>query len=69
MPPAAEVKAIADCTVAGSAHRYRKPRYTVGVIKFGTSRFIASPSSGNSAKVLRNTTKCSFQWPMPAIIA
>lgn len=35
----------------------------------GTSRFIASPSSGNSAKVLRNTSRCSFQWLMPATIA
>ncbi|MNE55423.1 hypothetical protein D3C80_1502550 [compost metagenome] len=41
----------------------------MGVIKPGTSTFIDNPSSGKSAKVLRNTTRCSFQWLIPATIA
>ena len=69
LPPATEVNAIADCTVAGKAHRYKKPMYTVNDIHEGTKKCSAKPNKGNNTNVLANTNKCKRQCPMPCLIA
>ena len=63
--PAMEVKAMADCTVAGRAHRYKKPRIDGRAQPLG-HQGREQPSSRKSRKVLAITTRCSRQWPRPA---
>src|SRR5450830_1545874 len=69
LPRATAVKAMADCTVAGKAHRNSTPRYRSGVTSGCNSGRRAQPSSGNSTKVLATTTRCRRQWLMPASTA
>ena len=69
LPRAMEVKAMADCTVAGSTHKYITPVYSSGVTKGSSNGRSAQPSNGNNTKVQANTSKCSRQWVMPAMIA
>ena len=69
LPRAIEVKAMADCTVAGRAHRNSTPRYISGVTSGESTGLSAQPSSGNSTKVLMKIQMCSRQCPMPARMA
>src|SRR3546814_943622 len=50
LPPAIEVNAIDDCTVDGSVHTNRRPRYSSGVSTACPSGCSASPSSGNRSE-------------------
>ncbi|MCY1215860.1 hypothetical protein D9M72_277160 [compost metagenome] len=68
-PRAIAVKAIADCTVAGSTHRNSTPVYSCGVTSGPSTGRSASPSTGNRMKVQANTSRCSRQCVMPARIA
>ena len=69
LPRAMAVKAMADCTVAGSTHRYNTPRYSSGVTSGSSTGRSAQPSNGNNTKVEATTTRCSRQWPRPATMA
>ncbi|GAO27032.1 hypothetical protein ALISP_6852 [Alicycliphilus sp. B1] len=69
LPRATAVKAIADCTVAGSTHRNSTPVYSSGVTSGCSTGLSPHPNSGNSAKVLATTSTCSRQWPRPASTA
>src|SRR5690554_4908546 len=69
LPRASEVKAIADCTVAGRAQRNSMPRYSSCPISGARIGLSSSPSTGNRMKVQENTSRCSRQWVAPAQIA
>ncbi|GLO51354.1 hypothetical protein PPUN110474_27540 [Pseudomonas putida] len=57
LPLAKDVNAIADCTVAGKAQRYKKPMYRSLPTKGIRIGFMARPSRGKSTNVQRNTRK------------
>src|ERR1700722_10704749 len=65
LPPATDVKAIEDCTVEGNAVSRISPAQSGSGSKFGASRRAVTPSSGNSANVLRNTIECNRQCRAP----
>ena len=67
LPRAIEVKAIDDWTVEGSSVKNRNPPASVGVSSGRCATAI--PSSGNSAKVVANTARCSRQLRSPCTIA
>ena len=69
LPRAMEVKAMADCTVAGRAHRNSTPMYMSGVTSGESTGRSAQPRMGNITKVATKIHTCSFQWPMPARMA
>ena len=69
LPRAMAVKAMADCTVAGSAHRNSTPRYRSGVTSRCNTGRSTQPSNGNSTNVLATTTRCSRQCDRPATMA
>lgn len=69
LPRAIEVNAIDDCTVDGSVHRNSTPRYRSGVTSGASRGRNTQPISGNSTKVLVNTTRCSRQCVTPASTA
>ena len=60
---------MADCTVAGKIHRYRKPVYSMGSTLTGAHQANNTPRTGNRMKVLHITHRCSRQWLPPAIMA
>ena len=65
LPPATDVKAIEACTVEGSAVSKITPAQSGPGRKFGARKRAETPSSGNSANVLRNTIVCSRQCRAP----
>ena len=69
LPRAVAVNAIEDCTVDGSVHRNSTPAYSAGGSTTGTSALAPTPSSGNSANVHSDTTRCSRQCLSPSSTA
>src|SRR5699024_10108299 len=69
LPRAMAVKAMADCTVAGKAHKNSTPIYKVSFTKGASTGLSSKPSSGKAKKVNRKISKCRRQWVMPAITA
>ncbi|MNE45373.1 hypothetical protein D3C80_1396540 [compost metagenome] len=69
LPRASEVKAMADCTVAGKAHRYSTPRYSSSPTSGRNNGLNSMPSNGNITKVQANTSRCRRQCPAPAATA
>lgn len=69
LPPASDVKAMADCTVAGKIHRYRKPVYSIGSTLTGAHQANRTPRTGKTTNVLHITHRCKRQWLPPAIMA
>ena len=69
LPRAMAVKAMADCTVAGSVHRKSTPMYISGVTRGSSTGRSAQPSRGKSTKVAAKMVRCRRQWPMPAKMA
>ena len=67
LPRAMAVKAMDDCTVEGSRVRNSIPVPSAGSMP-GIAR-TARPSSGNTAKVISATVRCSRQWRAPSITA
>src|SRR5690625_7987204 len=67
LPPAIEVKAMADCTVAGRAHKYRMPMTKGPPSKGSNSGWAIQPNNGKSTKVKEKTTTCKRQCIMPPI--
>ena len=65
-PFATDVNAMDDCTVDGSMHKNKIPKYKLGVINGARTGFSTNPNNGNSAKVLTNTVKCNRQCFAPA---
>src|ERR1700677_1332967 len=65
LPPATEVKAIEDCNVEGSAVSRISPAQSGSGSNPGASKRAEIPSSGNSAKVLRNTVERGRQCRAP----
>src|SRR5450830_1562205 len=66
LPRATDVKAMDDCTVDGSTHRNRMPRYRSGVRTNNKAGFSIRPSKGKTRKVHNSTVRCSRQCTMPA---
>lgn len=69
LPRAIDVKAMADCTVAGRQHKNRMPRYSSGVTKGSSTGLSARPSKGNIRNVAEKIVRCSFQCVRPAMMA
>lgn len=69
LPRAIEVKAMADCTVAGRQHRKRMPRYSSGVTSGSSTGFRITPSRGKIRKVAEKIVRCRRQCVMPATMA
>ena len=69
LPPAMEVNATEACTVDGSVHRNIRPSTIGGERACEAIIRSPKPASGNSAKVVAKTNKCSRQCNAPAKIA
>src|SRR5699024_6094835 len=69
LPRAMAVKAMADCTVAGKAHKNSTPMYRVSFTKGAKNGFSSNPKMGNAKKVNRKIRRCKRQWVTPAMTA
>ncbi|CFN68243.1 Uncharacterised protein [Bordetella pertussis] len=69
LPRAIDVKAMADCTVAGRQHRNSTPRYSSGVTSGSSTGLRATPSSGNIRNVAEKIVRCRRQCVTPATMA
>ena len=69
LPRAMLVSAMADCTVAGKAHKNSMPCTKGGGSNRAHSGWASQPTRGNTMNVVAVTTRCRRQWPIPAQMA